>query len=322
MKKIFKILSITLLICFLSVGLLIGCDGDTDKGNPVEWFAPMLAFDIHTDKCSQDTHIMKTHTALTVDNTGRVTTADVTASTNLGTNAVRATARFDYRGEQEFNARFRVAVSRIDWRPTSITRANASIVAGITFEAGANLSIIAGNFDPTSAAYLDGATNARAWYFNRPDFNADNDVRNTRAVEIPAENLGLTIYDWAHPNFLIGHNMPSVANNADVFVLMEGAHQGDPALWNIRQANFGGPNTGGIADVAAGIPATFLINKDTADNFAEQDFYIVGLTTGRYMISYFMTIPDYAGHWHNFDIIAHTSTIITVSDTNSPWLSA
>ncbi|MCL2631003.1 MAG: hypothetical protein FWD49_05730 [Firmicutes bacterium] len=128
--------------------------------------------------------------------------------------------------------------------------------------------------------------------------------------------------DWGHANMIKNHTLPSVADGEKIFVLYEGQHLNENALWNIRGANFGGASTGGLADAELGIPASFLINKDTASNYASQDFYIVGLTEGRYVVSYFMTVSDYAGHWHNYDIIAHTTVLITVSAPNSPWVTA
>jgi hypothetical protein len=330
MKKLASLLSAIFLVCFFSVGL-IACKSECTTEHIEDWVAPMLAFNIHADKCLQGTFVMRTHRELEVDTLGRVVTENVTTSANLGANAVRATARFDYRGSQEWNVRFRVAVSRINWLPAtnisnaayrSITRANASIVAGVEYSQGADLNVFAGNANPVHANHLAGATNPNRWYFNRPNFVASTDEANTRAVEIPAGQLSMVILapGWSHPNMLINHSMTNVATNQDVLVLLEGTHERAPALWNIRQANFGGVHTGGIADIAADIPATFLINKNTAHNYASQDFFIVGLTPGRYVVSYFMTVTDCSGHWHNFNVLAYTSSVITVSDINSPWL--
>jgi len=114
----------------------------------------------------------------------------------------------------------------------------------------------------------------------------------------------------------------------------------DGVWWNIRRTGWGGEFTGG--EYASGwfYPAshatlagqpypvfTFTINKNSAKNFASQDFYIVFLeevpfrtnnqgiaadTTSGYVITYQAELPDDDGHFHNFRVAASASIYIHV----------
>jgi hypothetical protein len=114
--------------------------------------------------------------------------------------------------------------------------------------------------------------------------------------------------------------------------------------WNVRRTGWGGQFTGGTEtpgwfypathDTLGGTPYpvfTFDINKETAKNFAAQDFYIVfldevpfrtnehGETTdyqSGYVITYQAELPDSDGHFHNFKVLASAATYIRVPQTD------
>ena len=85
--------------------------------------------------------------------------------------------------------------------------------------------------------------------------------------------------------------------------------------FDIRVTNLGNTNTGGT-----GTPAAFTINKNTISSFADTEFYFAALVPGRYVVAFFLEEPDWVGHFHRFNVLAYTSTVITVTDrTSSPW---
>ena len=114
----------------------------------------------------------------------------------------------------------------------------------------------------------------------------------------------------------------------------------DGVWWNIRRTGWGAEFTGGTSSPGWFYPAnhatlagqpypvfTFNINKNNADNFASQDFYIVFLeevpfrtnaqgaavdTTSGYVITYQAELPDGDGHFHNFKVLASASIYIHI----------
>lgn len=149
-------------------------------------------------------------------------------------------------------------------------------------------------------------------YLGEETYNVRFRAAITRVLWDETANEGAG--DWKHPNVFGGSYEDGVrpAAHADILMLC----QYDSKWWNIRTAALGGANTGGLEYTIIGISsntATLLINKTTASDYDGQDFYIVGLTEGRYVITYYMEAPDYVGHFHGYNIIASTSAIITVA---------
>ena len=130
-----------------------------------------------------------------------------------------------------------------------------------------------------------------------------------------------------------GHNITSYGLGAmtGVIILWEDENG---IWWNIRRTGWGGEFTGGMdtpgwfSDNGEHYPVfIFDINKDTAMNYATQDFYIiftegaplrtndVGVITDEtagYVITYMAELPDDDGHFHNFKILASASTYIHI----------
>ena len=117
-----------------------------------------------------------------------------------------------------------------------------------------------------------------------------------------------------------GHGITGTpAAAAGVLILWEDE---DGTWWNIRRTAWGGPLTGG-----SGNPAAFTINKETAGNFAEQDFYIAVLAEvpfrpdstddqSGYVITYQAELPDHDGHFHSFEVLASTTVYIHASPSD------
>ena len=120
-----------------------------------------------------------------------------------------------------------------------------------------------------------------------------------------------------------GHSITSygLTANTGILVLWQDTNG---IWWNIRRTGWGGPFTGGSNE--SGV-AAFTINKETAGNFAVQDFYIIvleevpfrtnaeGVATdyqSGYVITYQAELPDHDGHFHNFNVLASSSIYIQV----------
>jgi hypothetical protein len=137
-----------------------------------------------------------------------------------------------------------------------------------------------------------------------------------------------------------GHNVTSYGLGVTTGMLV--LWQDDNGTWwNMRRTGWGGEFTGGTdtpgwffaeGHSRAGEPYpvfAFDINKDTALNFATQDFYIIFLEeaplrrndagivtdeTAGYVITYQAELPDDDGHFHNFFVLISTSTYIHIHE--------
>jgi len=118
------------------------------------------------------------------------------------------------------------------------------------------------------------------------------DIRFSVIVSVPPEG---------------GHGFPVAlpGRTSHIVVIFKDA---DGVWWNTRRTAWGGPNTGGLGD-----NPVFTINKNNASNFASQDFYIIGLEPGRYIITYNAETADVDNHFHGFETIASTSSLVIIN---------
>jgi hypothetical protein len=133
-----------------------------------------------------------------------------------------------------------------------------------------------------------------------------------------------------------GHSITSygvsVANAA--LILWQDA---DGNWWNARRTGLGGEFTGGTNTpgwfTSAGAPYdvfTVDINRESAKDFASQDFYILFTeevpfrrnddgthrdSSSGYVITYQAELPDADGHFHNFLLLSSSSVYIYVPET-------
>jgi len=124
-----------------------------------------------------------------------------------------------------------------------------------------------------------------------------------------------------------GHSITQYALGAVEGVLI--LWQDDDGIWwNIRRVGWGSEFAGGTNE--SGV-FTFEINRETANNFASQDFYLIFLEEvpfrtnaqgqatdymSGYVITYQAESPDADGHFHNFNVLASTSIYIHVPPSN------
>jgi hypothetical protein len=109
MKKTAKIFCIILTICVIGISMT-ACEVEVPIGN---WFAPMLSFTASNGTANLYNGTIAVERANDTNAgifTGQVTTAGITEAILLEKGAVKATAKLNYSGDEEFLVRFRVLI--------------------------------------------------------------------------------------------------------------------------------------------------------------------------------------------------------------------
>ena len=344
-NKLVTIITVSVLSVTI-IGLSIGWGVTCANNKKTTWHAPMLSLTIDADYVTTGTfatnRLFGTYDAqkynastLTLAagdftsgqyNAAAIAARPITKESLLANNAVKMNAKLDYKGAETYNAQFRVNIYEITWntfRTGSITRANAKpldVNADDEYENGAAIPLYRGSATPTNANHLKGATDPTRWYFDRLSFVSGTDAVATQAIEVPTGTQVLANSDWDHPDLLWGSTTAPNAGANDVRVLHNRTVNAENNWFDIRTTRLGHTAATGGTVLPGTTNGTYTINKDTISYYADTELYFIGLKPGRYVISYFMEVPDWEGHVHRYNIVAYTSTVITVTDgVNSGW---